>query len=68
MGCYVGDRRDVVFEYARTGKGAEGPWKFLAGRRGYIQADAASTFDRLFNGQVAHATEVGCWAHARRRF
>ena len=32
-----------------------------------MQADAASVFDRLFNGQVASATEVGCWAHARRR-
>lgn len=52
----------------RPGEGASGPWEFLAGRRGYIQADAATVFDRLFNGQAARAIEVGCWAHARRRF
>ena len=57
----------VVFRYTPTGEGATGPWEFLAGRKGYVQADAASVFDRLFNGQVASATEVGCWAHARRR-
>ena len=66
--AYVGDGKDVVFRYTPTGEGATGPWKFLAGRRGYIQADASSVFDRLFNGQVASAVEVGCWAHARRRF
>jgi transposase len=66
--CYVGDDRDVVFRYTPTGAGASGPWDFLANRRGYIQADAASVFDRLFNGKAAAATEVGCWAHARRKF
>lgn len=65
--CYVGDDRDVVFRYAPTGEGATGPWAFLKGRKGYVQADAASVFDRLYNGQVASAVEVGCWAHGRRR-
>ena len=68
MWCYVGDDLDVVFRYTPTGEGASGPWEFLAGRTGYVQADAASVFDRLFNGQVASAEEVGCWAHGRRRF
>lgn len=66
--CMVGDERDVVFRYTPTGEGAAGPWSYLAGRRGYIQADAAGVFDRLFNGGAASAIEVGCWAHARRRF
>jgi hypothetical protein len=66
--CMVGDERDVVFRYTPTAEGATGPWTYLAGRRGYIQADAAGVFDRLFNGQVASATEVGCWAHGRRKF
>ena len=66
--CYVGDDRDVVCRYTPTGEGASGPWEFLAGRRGFIQADAASVFDRLFNGRAAAAVEVGCWAHARRKF
>ena len=65
--CYVGDDRDVIFRYAPTGEGVTGPWQFLAGRTGYVQADAASVFDRVFNGQVAAAVEVGCWAHGRRR-
>ena len=68
MWCYVGDRQQVVFRYTPTGDGATGPWLHLAGREGYVQADAANVFDRLFNGKVANATEVGCWFHARRRF
>jgi transposase len=63
----TGDKRDVVFRYTQTGDGESGPWKFLAGRTGYIQADAASVFDRLFNGKVASAIELGCWSHARRK-
>lgn len=66
--AYVGDDRDVLFKYTETGAGATGPWKLLAGRTGYVQADAASVHDRLFNGRAAAAIEVGCWAHARRRF
>jgi len=68
MWCFVGDQQYVVFQYAPTGSGEDGPWKFLAGRDGYLQADAASVFDRLYNGARANATEVGCWAHARRKF
>jgi hypothetical protein len=68
MWAYVGDDRDVVFHYTPTGAGAGGPWALLAGRRGYVQADAAAVFDRLYNGRAAQAVEVGCWAHARRRF
>ena len=67
MWCYVGDERNVVFRYTPTGEGATGPWEFLAGRTGYVQADAASVFDRVFNGRVASAVEVGCWSHARRK-
>jgi transposase len=62
----VGDNRDVVFSYTPTGEGEAGPWKLLAGRKGYIQADASNVFDRLFNGKVASAIELGCWSHARR--
>lgn len=67
MWCYVGDGRDVVFRYAKTGTGEDGPWSHLAGRKGFVQADAANVFDRLYDGQCASAIEVGCWAHARRR-
>jgi transposase len=67
MWCYVGDDRDVVFRYTPTGEGASGPWEFLMGRTGYVQADAANVFDRVFNGKAAKAVEVGCLAHARRK-
>jgi len=67
MWCYVGDERNVVFGYTPTGEGARGPWEFLAGRTGYVQADAASVFDRVFNGRVASAVEVGCWSPSRRK-
>lgn len=67
MWCMVGDRKHVVFRFAPTGSGEDGPWKFLAGRQGYLQADASNIFDRLFNGERGQATEVGCWAHARRK-
>jgi hypothetical protein len=67
MWAYVGDDRDVLFRYTATGEDATGPWTFLAGRTGYVQADASNVFDRLFTGQVAHAVEVGCWSHGRRR-
>ncbi len=72
--CYVGQSRepdeppDVLFAYTPTGEGATGPWQVLAGRTGYLQADALNLHDRLFNGKAAHGTEVGCLAHARRRF
>jgi transposase len=63
----IGDDRDVLFRYTPTGEGATGPWTFLKGRTGYIQADASNVFDRLFTGEVARAIEVGCWSHGRRR-
>ena len=71
MWCYVGygagDTKLCAYRYAPTGTGADGPWTHLAGQTGYVQADAANVFDRLFNGKAAHAVEVGCWAHARRK-
>lgn len=67
MWAVIGDDRDVIFRYTPTGEGATGPWDFLAGRTGYIHADAATVFDRLFTGEAATAIELGCWAHARRK-
>lgn len=65
---YVGDRRYVAVRYTETGHGATGPWLHLAERTGYTQADGTKTLDRVFNGRVADAIEVGCLAHARRKF
>jgi len=68
MWCYVGDGTDVIYKYTPTGEGETGPWVFLKGPEGYVRADAASVFGRVYNGKARSAIEVACWAHARRRF
>jgi transposase len=42
------------------------PLDFLDGYRGYAHADAYSGYDELFRREGI--IEVGCWAHARRKF
>ncbi|HXV34791.1 MAG TPA: IS66 family transposase, partial [Gaiellaceae bacterium] len=44
----------------------DGPKTVLAGFRGFVQADAAGTFDDLFKDGTR--LEVGCNGHARRKF
>ncbi|MFO1050591.1 MAG: IS66 family transposase [Planctomycetota bacterium] len=56
---------DVMFDFTR-GRGGDGPRRVLAGFKGYLQADAYSAYDNLFgSGDIV---EVGCMAHARRKF
>jgi transposase len=57
--------RQVVFD-ATTTHERDGPETFLASFRGALQADAYSGYDALY--QRGHVVEIGCWAHARRRF
>ena len=47
-------------------RNSEGPLRLLAGYQGYLQADAAPAYDEVYAKRPI--TEVGCWAHARRRF
>ena len=54
-----------VFDFTE-GHGREGPAAMLAGFTGYLQADAAPVYDRFF--APGGPREVGCWAHARRKF
>lgn len=57
--------RFVCFEYTPTREG-KWPEQWLSGWRGYLQADGYSGLDRLYrSGEIL---EVGCWAHARRKF
>lgn len=54
----------VVFEFTESREGLH-PMRFLAGYRGYLQADAYAGFDALYrDGTII---EVACWAHARRK-
>ena len=55
----------LIYDYWPTGEG-EAPQRFLHGYEGYLQADAATVFDRLFvKGTIQ---EVACAAHMRRYF
>ncbi len=55
----------LVFDYTPD-RTAEGPERMLKGFKGYLQAAADSAYDRLFaDGTII---EVGCGAHARRKF
>jgi transposase len=55
----------VVFDATPTHE-HDGPAAFLATFRGALQADAYSGYDGLY--QSGRVIEIGCWAHARRRF
>jgi transposase len=57
----------AVFDFTPT-YSAEGPKRFLGGYSGYVQADALRQYDPLFDRPPPRPTEVGCWAHARRKF
>jgi len=65
---YHGDPRHPydVYEYTPT-RCRDGPLKFLNGYNGYLQADAYAGYDAIFRERPA-VKEVGCWAHARRKF
>ena len=64
---WIGDAANpyIVFEYTpdRTNTW---PLAWLEGYKGYLQADAGSSYDAVYGrGTII---EVGCWAHARRKF
>jgi transposase len=61
------DHPVIVYDYTATRERA-GPEKFLAGYRGYLQADAYGGYDAFFKDPARGLIEVGCWAHARRYF
>lgn len=57
--------RQVVFDATQTHE-RDGPAAFLADFHGSLQADAYSGYDALY--QSGRVVEIGCMAHARRRF
>ena len=62
---YIDQDGDVVFDFTPT-RSREGPIQFLGTFSGYVQADAFSGYDEFF--RKSNAIEVGCHAHARRKF
>jgi len=63
--AYISAAREVVFDFTPT-RSREGPLRMLQDYQGYVQADAYSGYDELF--RRSEVTEVGCHAHARRKF
>jgi transposase len=64
---YLGDKDHPynVFDFMPN-HSRDGPVNFLAGFRGFLQADAYSGYETLYkNGAIV---EVACWAHTRRYF
>ncbi len=63
----IGDRDHRYWVYDFTpDRSGDGPARFFKDYQGYLQADAYSGYDALFkSGDII---EVGCWAHARRKF
>ena len=57
--------RLAAYEFTVSRAGIH-PQSFLSGWEGYLIADAYGGYDRLFANPSLK--EVGCWAHARRKF
>jgi transposase len=57
--------RHVLFEFTKK-HDSDAVDQLLAGYEGYIVADAHAVYDHLYRD--GPATEVNCWAHARRYF
>jgi len=66
---YVGspDHPYAVYDYTPN-RSRDGPDAFLQDFRGFLQADAYSGYDHLYQDAERGVVEVACWAHARRRF
>ncbi len=66
---YVGDPLHplTVFDYT-TSHQRDGPAAFLKDYHGYLQADAFNGYDGIYLQSQGCIVEVGCWAHARRKF
>lgn len=69
----LADQDHVFFEYQREHT-SKAVCDMFRGFSGYIQADAHAIYNALFRGEARDGPEdkspeeVGCWAHARRRF
>ena len=66
---YVGDGHHpyTVYDYTPN-RSRDGPEAFLEEFRGFLQADAYSGYDELYQDPERDVIEVACWAHARRKF
>ncbi|HEY4752849.1 MAG TPA: IS66 family transposase, partial [Candidatus Limnocylindrales bacterium] len=61
----VAEREHVLFRFSKANDGLV-PAELLKGFKGYVLADASAVYHELYRREAA-ITEVGCWAHARRK-
>lgn len=64
------DKAHAFFEYVPR-ETSDAVKSLMAGYTGYVQADAKSVYDILYRGDDDEddvCVEVGCWAHARRKY
>jgi transposase len=71
--CRIGRIWAYVSRYgtaydATEDRSRDGPLAFLQGYQGFLQCDAYAGYDELFRKSNGTVIEVGCWAHARRKF
>lgn len=65
---YIGEQHPYsVYDFTES-RARDGPGEFLAGFKGYLQADAYAGYDHIYLGSNESIIEVACWAHARRKF
>lgn len=55
---------ETVFDF-QMGRGRDGPKKFLGNWEGILQTDGYQAYDGIGGEKLV---QVGCWAHARRKF
>jgi transposase len=55
---------ETVFDF-QLGRGRDGPAKFLKDWNGILQTDGYQAYDQVGGPGLV---QVGCWAHARRKF
>ena len=55
---------ETVFDF-QLGRGRDGPKKFLGKWEGILQTDGYQAYDHIGGPKLV---QVGCWAHARRKF
>jgi transposase len=60
---YRGKEGETVFDFRPT-RARDGPREFLADYEGYLQRDGYQGY----GGLSPEIVEIGCWAHARRKF
>ena len=63
----IGDKVWASFKYTPSWEGDRAQ-ALVEGRKGWLQVDGYSGFDALFNAAGADIIEVGCMAHARRKY